>query len=119
MNIGSCLSTNSDDIANAFNRFYTNIGPSLDKRIPISNRDPLSYLSGNYPNSMAVPIITTNDTVTAIKSLKDKNDRFIPTSLIKANANIFAQPLTLIFNKSISNGVFPQNFKNATVYPLY
>ena len=97
INIGNLISTNNKDIANEFNRFYVNVGPTLDANIPVIDKSPLSYLSGNYPRSMAVPFLTTDDTLKAIKSLKDKNDRFLPTHLIKSNAHLFAFPLTKIF----------------------
>ena len=117
--IDNTLTTDDNSIADAFNKFYTNIGPSLDSKIPHPARDPLSYLRGNYPHSFAVPIVSTDETVNMIRSLKDKNDKAIPTSLIKSNSQLFAIPLTLIFNKSIQEGVFPQIFKHASVIPLY
>lgn len=119
INLGSSLSTNNYHIANAFNQFFTNIGPSLDSKIPNSDKDPLSYLSGDYPDSMAFTEITTDDIVASIISLKDKNDRFIPTSLIKSNARNLALPLSIIFNRSVTNGIFPDEFKKAVVCPLY
>ena len=72
--VNNKLSDNSHEIANAFNKFYVNIAPQLDLKIPFSNIDPLSYLRENYMQSMVVPQVLTQDTVEAIKSLKDKND---------------------------------------------
>ena len=114
------LTNNNNDIANAFNKFYANIAPTLDKKLPSSDKDPISYLRGNYVQSMTVPQVLTQDTIKVIKSLKDKNDpKSIPTSLIKSNASKFAIPLTLLFNQSVSLGTFPNRFKHADVIPLY
>ena len=56
-------------IANAFNYFYTNISPKLDQILPIFNNDPLSYLQGDYPDSMTVPLVITFDVIDVINSL--------------------------------------------------
>ena len=117
--IGNSISTNDKDIADEFNRFYTNIGSSIDNRIPYTNKDPMSYLSGNYPHSMGVPFLTTEDAVKAIKALKDKNDRLLPTHLIKSNADSLAKPISQLFNDSIATGVFLHKFKHTVVTPIY
>ena len=116
--VNNKLSNNSHEIANAFNNFYVNIAPQLDLKIPCSNLDPLSYLRGNYVQSMVVPQVLIQDTVEAIKSLKDKNDfKSLPTQLIKSNCNHIAIPLTKLFNQSITVGQFPKCFKHAQVTP--
>ena len=114
------LSNNKYDIANEFNKFYSKIAPELNEKLPASEIDPLSFLRGDFNQSMMVPHVLIQDTVKIIKSLKDKNDpNFIPTSIIKANDSKFAIPLTILFNQSISLGVFPDCFKNAAIIPLY
>ena len=114
------LNSNRFDIANAFNQFYTSIASNIEKKLPKSNINPLSYLRGEYLDSMVVPEVLIEDTIKVIKSLKDKNDmKSIPTSLIKANDSLIAIPLTLLFNQSISSGSFPQCLKHAEVIPLY
>ena len=114
------MSSNNKDIANEFNKFYTSIAPTLDSKLPKSNIDPLSYMRGNYPDSMAVPHASPHDMIKIIKSLKDKqNDREIPTKLLKANSERIAEPLSILFNQSIITGTFPDQFKHACVLPLY
>jgi hypothetical protein len=39
-------------IANSFNRFYTNIGNSLDQKIPTNNIGPVSFITTNYTNNL-------------------------------------------------------------------
>ena len=60
----------STKIANEFNKYYVNVAHNLEKRLPNMNKSPLSYLTGNYPTSMAVPDMTIPDTIEVIKSLK-------------------------------------------------
>ena len=39
-------------IAEHFTKYFTNIGKTLDKKIPISNTDPISYIPDRIPNSI-------------------------------------------------------------------
>ena len=72
MKINGQDNNNSSDIANAFNHFYAHIAPNLDRKLPTNDRDPLSYLRGNYADSMSVPPVLIHDTIKVINSLKDK-----------------------------------------------
>ena len=86
----------------------------------IPNKNPLSYLRGNYLESMVVPDVLIQDSIEAIHSLKDKNDiKSIPTRLIKSNSSKIAIPITKLFNQSVSIGIFPRCFKHANIIPLY
>ena len=113
--------TDKIEIANSFNKYYANIAPSLDKLLPKSSIDPITYLNGNYPNSMHVPLCTVNDTINIIKGLKNTGNPLtgIKASLVKKNRLQFAIPLTHIFNQSVSNGIFPDALKYAIVTPIY
>ena len=39
---------NKSRIANCFNNFFTDIGENLDKNIPKSNMDPISFIKKNF-----------------------------------------------------------------------
>ena len=112
---------NQSDVANEFNKFYSNIAPKLDDSLPQCNKDPLSYLRGNYNESLVLPIIVDEDIIKVIKSLKNKKNNIheVPIELIKDNAAEIAVPLTCLFNNSIRSGVFPECLKKSTVIPLY
>ena len=109
------------DIAEALNNYFCNIAPELDCKLPPSNINPIHYLKGNYQNSMYIPLITEGDTIEIIKSLKNKKSNIndIAVSVIKKNSSLFAKPLTLLFNQSISTGTFPNALKLARVTPLH
>ena len=42
----------------------------------------------------------------------------VPSRLIKQNAEVFAHFMTLLFNKSLAEGIFPDSFKRTTITPL-
>ena len=112
---------NSLDIANQFNKYYTNIAPKLDSYIPATDIDPLSYLQGNFPGSMAIPDITAIETIQIIKQLKNKGNPVhgITANLIKENRLQFAVALANLFNQSVACGEFPNELKHATVTPIF
>ena len=109
------------EISNAFNEYYTNIAVNLDNNIPPATIDPIEFLRGDYPTSMCVPPVLHCDVAKVIKSLKNKksNANDIPVSIIKLNCEQIAIPLSIIFNQSIEQGLFPQPLKHATVIPIY
>ena len=112
--------TNPNEINEAFNKYYVNIAPKLDQKIPPSNIDPVSFLKGNFPSSMSVLPIAPQDVVNIINQLKNKsNKNEIPTTLIKDNKHQLAIPISILFNQSITQGKFPQCFKHAKVIPIY
>ena len=50
--MGTETTTNKQQISNSFVKFFTNVGPDLDKKIPITSTDPVSYIPGTYENNM-------------------------------------------------------------------
>ena len=109
------------DISEAFNTYFTNIAPKLADELPQSEGSPLSFLSGNYPHSMAMPPVTTHETIQVINVLKNKKGHMdeIPVHIIKQNKDLFAMPLTILFNQSVESGTFPERFKLAKIIPIH
>lgn len=109
------------DISKALNNYFSRIASDLDNNLPYSGTNPINYLTGNYLNSMVLPIITTYEMNATIKSLKNKNSGTyeISTSVIKRNSDLFSIPLTILFNQSVANGTFPDMLKTALVTPIH
>ena len=57
-------------IANAFNYFFTTIGPLLVNKIPASTVNPLSYVK-NVPNSIVLEDVSEQEVSDIIKSLSN------------------------------------------------
>ena len=70
---------------------------------------------------MGIPLVTVNDIMKAISTLKNKkcNVDEIPVKIIKENKELLCEPLSKLFNDSISNGVFPRHFKVAKIIPIH
>ena len=44
--------TNMSDISNQFVEFFTNVGRNLDKKIPITGKNPIDYIKCNNTRTL-------------------------------------------------------------------
>ena len=109
------------DIANHFNNFFVNIGPTLASRIKKTNATHTQYLKGNYVNSMFMSDVTDNEIDNLLKSLKDSAAGWddIDPKVIKISHGPLTKPLVHLCNLSLNSGVFPHQLKLAKVTPIY
>jgi hypothetical protein len=116
--------TNINDIAKAFNIYFTNIAEDLTNKF-IDVCKALHSLKKSYPEStseMKIIPVTETEVIDIIKSLKNKNSSGydgISNNILKYCVNDISKPLTFIFNLSLVTGVFPDRFKFAIVQPIH
>ena len=92
-------------IANKFNEFFTNIGPSRSTKIPHSTVDHKSYLSGSFSDSFFASPTTPDEIINIVSSLKSSNSEGvggINVNVIKASIDLLASPLCQMCNISFS-----------------
>jgi hypothetical protein len=131
MNINNKLS-NPLTIADAFNTYFSSAAENLliknfsgKTNNNNNNIDPLTYLRQNFSQSFS--LIKFNNTTThgigkIIHSIKCKDSSGydeISSKILKTSTPYVLSPLTFIFNKILSTGVFPERFKFSEVKPLY
>ena len=110
-------------IADKFNQFFTNIGPSLASKIKTDS--PCSYttfLKQNILSSFRFSLVTSESVEKIIQSLKPKSSSGhdeISTLLLKRISLLVSGPLTLMINQSLLTGIFPDKLKIAKVIPLF
>ncbi|XP_077994315.1 uncharacterized protein LOC144448040 [Glandiceps talaboti] len=113
--------TESSDIANEFNDFFTSIGPSLASNITSATKFT-QYLDGNYLNSFFFHPVSEQDVLNEIKTLDPRKavgyDNIHPR-LVTHAAHIIARPLAHIINCSLSQGIVPNSLKIAKIMPIY
>lgn len=114
------VKNNEKLIANEFNAYFTSIVPAL--RCAAFGYD----LFDDRYDECAVHLehleCTYEDVVNAIKLLKSKVSYGmdgISGATIKENMNIFAPLLVYIYSESLRLGVVPEEFKVASVVPIY
>lgn len=118
------------DIANAFNTYFVSMADNLLKKnffktATINTDDPMRYLRQNFKQYRSqIKLYNTNtyEINKIINSQKNKTSHGydgISDKILKASAPFIISPLTYIFNKILSTGVFPDRLKYSEVQPLF
>ena len=115
---------NNKSMANAFNDFFTQIGPKLNDDIPSPTnlRDPSFYLSPRIPYSFLIAPTTSQEVFDLIGTLDDSKSSgpsAIPTKFLIMARNEISMPFSDICNLSFTEGIFPEKNKIAKVIPSH
>jgi len=117
--------TGDKNIAEAFNNYFTNITTIMANNIdPLDNTqvNALDFLTNRPTSHFDFNFITPDQLLTTANDIKSKNSSGhdkLTTKLIKYIINDIKDPLTVIFNQCIANGVFPNSLKVAKVTPIF
>ena len=114
--------TNQLEIANRFNDFFINIGPSLTNTMPTTrNHNCGKYLTGNILSSFQFDLVDGDTIVKTLNSIKSKSSSGhdgISTKLLKFLSPPLMSPLWVIINQSLITGIYPDKLKIAKVILL-
>ena len=103
------------EIANLFNSYFISIFSSEDSEI----EESCSPVDKPIMNDLC---LTVDDVQTILESLdvtKATGPDAIPARLLKETAHVIAPPLSKLFNKSLSTGTVPLEWKEANVVPVF
>ena len=108
-------------IANAFNDYSVNIGPTLASKIPQLGIDYRNFMPQQNNTSFFLCPVEELEVKKIILQLKDgaPGKDGIMSKAIKCISDHVAAPLSRLTNLSFSQGVFPNELKIALVSPLY
>lgn len=118
---GSTVSGN-ENVANAFNQFFVNIGSQLARKITPSSVDFKTYLSHSFKHSFGLYFTDQNELVSICSTLKQKDSTGhdgISSSIIKKSMVNIVDLLTHIINCSLRTGIVPSSLKIAKVVPIF
>ena len=114
---------NKTQIAKHFNEYFANIGKNLADKIKYKGpKDYSTYLNDNILSQFHLTEINETQLEEIILSLNTKHSSGydkISTFLIKKITKSILRALLSIINKSIINGIFPDNLKKAIVVPIF
>ena len=111
----------SNIIANEFNQYFTDIGPSLTNQIN-TNHNFKEYLHSPADSRLILQSIDEHKFMKIIEHLKNKTSTGtdgISNKLITTAKNELIKPLTIIINQMLHTGIFPEPLKISKVVPLY
>lgn len=113
------------EVANAFNKYYINVGPNLAQQIDPQDTiydDNFSLPPTNLVNSFFLQPTTPTEVSSIVNLLKPKTScgyDDISPKFIKQCSQSIIMPLTYIANLSFEKGIFPTNMKIAKVIPIF
>jgi len=115
--------TDKLEIANKFNKFFTTVGPNLANNINYKgNKTHKDFLNIKYTKQFKFEEINKDVIIKVIKNMKSKSScgfDGISTKLLKIIKDVLLQPLVIIINQTLNQGIFPHKLKIAKVNPIY
>ena len=124
LDINGVISYDSNEIANEFGSFFANIGKTYADRTGKPNVPIANYNEKIKLNEKSLFLWPTNSaevhrTLSNLKNKMSSGYDTITNKLLKILCDQICGPLSLIFNKSLSEGHFPSRMKSADVIPLF
>ena len=110
--------TKDSDISDAFNNYFSAIGSKLASKIHPSNIDFTSCIhqTDKVFTSSEMNVATVSHLLKAINVNKATGPDNIPGRLLKIVNDVLSPSLTVISNKSLATGIYPDDRNIAKVY---
>ena len=120
--VGGTLTSDKTLISNGLNEYFVNVGPSLARDIPTNNIDPLSFLQGDFPNSLfldPVTILEVSNCLAKLKSSSAAGHDDLKPDIMQSVSELISCPLAHIMNTIFQSCSIPSDFKFAVVTPIH
>ena len=123
----NCKVTDTLDICNALNEYFSTVGPKLVEDLHNANQginkcDFKEFCDKSIVHTMFINPVDATELLQLIKYLKNGKspgpDEIGP-ALVKDVSAIICEPLVHIFNLSLSTGHVPDKLKVAKVIPVF
>ena len=121
MVIGQKVITEPEEIADSLNTYFNEIGFVLAKDLPKGDNSFEKYIipvEKRFEINRLSPIEVKNVILRLNTSKATGYDRISP-KLLRDSAEIIAESLTVIFNKSIETGIFCDDLKVSWISPIH
>ena len=109
-------------VANKFNDFFLNIAEKLSAKITKKNTKFQDYLKNPNRSIFSLKETTPDETVKIINELDGKKSsdiHNISPDIVKLSSQAVAELLSVVFNRCVSEGIFPQAMKMAKIIPIH
>ena len=120
--INNTVVTDEKYIVNGLNNYFCSIGQTLSSKIPSTTRHFESYLRNKIRETFFLAPVMAQEISRELKSLHPRKspgpDNYSP-KFVKTCSDQSTTPLTMLFNKSIQNGKFPDLWKLAKILALH
>ena len=111
------------DIADQFNSFFSTVGVNQAQKITHHNASSAT-INNPFNNQRSIFLDPTNEyeiqkIITKLKNRSSSSQDYISTFHLKLLAPSLTVPLTILFNRCLSEGQFPRTLKLGKVIPIY
>lgn len=114
-------------VANEFNNYFTGVTQKLaakirDPKAPQISKSPYANLLNPSPHSFFMYPITPSEIINAVKAISNKNSvgtDGVGSEVLKNCMYGLLAPLGILFNLSVTEGVFPNLLKTAIIVPVF
>lgn len=117
MSLDGSTASNGNDICNLFAQNF-----SADYNVDLPSSTQRSHFAMITSDYLTLIKFKDNQVLKVLKRLdshKGAGSDGLPSIFVARCASVLTRPLTLIYNKSLSTGVFPSQWKSAIVVPLF
>jgi hypothetical protein len=118
--------TEEKKVADTFNRYFVDKISALKESIdPAHIKDPLAKIAEKVKDRnlvFSLKVVTSKSVKKIMKLMskkKSKGNDGIPQDCLLQGLDVLAAPLTRVINTSITNGCFPNQWKEAIVVPIH
>ena len=122
--VGNLEYTNAKDVTNKLGDYFANIGLNLAEKTGVSKKNVNLYIEQITRNNRSVFLepCTVEEIRRIINNIPNKSSSGydgVSNALLKNIKDEILTPLTIVFNDSLNQGVFPTSMKHAEVVPLF
>ena len=107
--------TDDKGIGDTMNSFFINFGSTVEAKIPLVKWGFKWYLIDKKPRSIFLKACNQSEIAELINNFSNSKSCgpfSLPTKILKEFSQYFIEPITVIVNNSLEEGIFPQLLKN-------
>ena len=114
--------TNPSDTTNAFNNYFAKVVIDIQSSIRFSKKKFYDYLPPlNIESFFLTPTdsIEVSNIIFSLNQNKSDGANSIPIKILKLLNKDISDQLSILFNQSLSSGIFPSILKTSKIIPIY
>lgn len=119
-NVNGELVTERVEVANTFNKFFTEIGSKMAEKL--NHRRNTHFPSRNKSKTIFLNPVSETEVKTLIMSLKNGSSSGfdgVSSRILKDQKEILCKPLAHLINACFQSGQFPKNLKKTIIIPIH
>lgn len=121
LKINNAEITNTRDITNSFAKYFSEVGSTQAKKIQTPNMNVTDSIPKN-PHSIFIQPTNDLELIEIISNLKSKTstgcDNLSPKFIKQIKFGLI-EPLKILLNRSLVEGIFPENLKISKIKPFH